>query len=471
VRILSGVTLAAVCLTLASCASSRSAGTKTASTGGTSTPFQGSPPASAPASAPAVAVGEPRSAPDATPVKSTGMLAGRVLDGDSRLKPGAIIQVIDLDGPRDGGAPLKILANKEGYFDIAGLEGGHSYRLVAQVKDGARILTGTVRVVAPNVRVAIFLNEERPLNEGPLDRPSPAPRSVDGSAGTSSGPPAALGRPIRSPSDGVTIPLPSGDRGAGIGTTPGLPPPVSSGDPSLIAEKDVQDGFTRSVPAEIVGPGREPSAPSPTPRNYLPPPLPDTLPSGEGTTTPLPGSPGIAVPSAPEVAWTAPTTRTRIPSCVKVGNQVDNLALLDINGKPWELAKQGRNHLVLLDFCWSGCGPCRQTIPHLIDLQNKYGRYGLQVVGISYEEGTLAEKQKAVSPLRMRYGINYTLLFGGDGSCPVRKQFEVTEYPTLVLLDTSGKVVFRTRHGQGVDANAVYDLEIEIRKQLGMPLR
>jgi thiol-disulfide isomerase/thioredoxin len=179
----------------------------------------------------------------------------------------------------------------------------------------------------------------------------------------------------------------------------------------------------------------------------------------------------MAVPAASPSAWTAPDTPTRVPSCVKVGNTVENLALLDVNGSTWELAKKGRNQLVLLDFCASHCGPCRAAIPHLIDLQNKYGRYGLKVVAISYEEGSLAQKQKAVKPIQLRYSINYTLLFGGDGACPVRRQFDVTEYPTVVLLDTSGKVVFRTRQGEGLDANGLYDLEMEVRKQLGMPSR
>src|SRR5262245_9243373 len=81
-----------------------------------------------------------------------GVLAGQILDQDRKLRPGAVIQVIDLESSRDSGAPLSVLANRDGYFDITGLEPGRSYRLVARVKDGSRTISGSARAVPPNVR-------------------------------------------------------------------------------------------------------------------------------------------------------------------------------------------------------------------------------------------------------------------------------------------------------------------------------
>ena len=67
----------------------------------------------------------------------------------------------------------------------------------------------------------------------------------------------------------------------------------------------------------------------------------------------------------------------------------------------------------------SDCAPCREALPKLRDLQQKYGRYGLQVVGVAYEKGSLTQKQDAVRPVRSRYNLNYTILFGDQGSCPL----------------------------------------------------
>jgi thiol-disulfide isomerase/thioredoxin len=234
---------------------------------------------------------------------------------------------------------------------------------------------------------------------------------------------------------------------------------VSTGDTSLIGKRnpDGADGFGTAAPAVNI-PGRD-TPPAQSPR-YPPAPVPEQ--HGEaGTTTPL--SPA-----------TAPAgTGSTVPACRMSGSRLDTFVLYDFDGKPWDLRKQRTGKVVLLDFWFSGCGPCRRAIPHLVELQQKYGTFGLQIVGVANEGGTLAEKQKALLPVRARFGINYTLLFagGGDGPCPVMKEFAVVEYPTLVLLDRDGEVVFRTKKGQGLDPQAAYDLEMEIRRQLGLPLK
>jgi thiol-disulfide isomerase/thioredoxin len=475
VRALPGVIFVAVCLTQAGCNSTgRNKGAETARA--PNTPFMGAP--SSPAVPPAAAADARPPADDSGgsanlasggpgPNKTSGVLAGRVVDEYNRLKPSAIIQVIDLDAGRDEGAPLKVLANKEGYFDIDGLQGGHSYRLVASIKDGARVLFGTTRVVAPNVRVVIFLNDERPVAPAGAAAPASTPQPSDGTPAGSSIPGASIGAPIKTPGPGVTTPLPSADGGS---AAPGLPPPVSTGDPSLIADKgarDVQDGFSRGVPANIEGPGREPREKPPI--EYTPPSPPGS--TGEsGTTTPLPPSAApYAAPPSPSVSAPVDSSR-RVPFCLKTGNRVDNFALFDSDGNIWELSKQRKGRVVLVDFWFSRCGPCLGAIPHLVELQKKYGAWGLQIVGIARENGSLEERQQAVRPVRARYHINYPLLLtgGSTGPCPVLTSFAVQEFPTVVLLDRSGNIVFRTKRGQGLDEQACYDLEMEIRRQLGL---
>ncbi len=466
-----GVTLIAVCLTLAGCNSTgRKGGADTARA--PNTPFMGTPASAVPPAATADAGpaggdtggGANLASGGPSPGKASGVLAGQVLDEYNRSRTGTIVQIIDLDGPRDDAAPLKVLANKDGYFDIDGLQGGHSYRLIASVKDGTRVLTGTTRTVAPNPRVRIFLNEERPL--APASASAPAPPPPDKAPSAASVPGASIGTPIKTPGSGVTTPLPSADGGA---PAPGLPPPVSTGDPSLIADKGSKDGFSHGVPANIEGPGREPREKPPT--NYTPPPPPEGSGSEGGTTTPLPPSAApSAAPPSPS-ASTAPAESARqVPFCLKTGNRVDNLALYDSDGSVWELSKQRKGRVVLIDFWFSDCAPCRRAIPHLVELQEKYRDWGLLVVGVAKESGSLDDKVKAVRPVQVRYGINYPVLLtgGGTGPCPVLTSFAVQEYPTLVLLDRSGQIVFRTKKGQGLDRQAAYELEMEIRRQLGM---
>jgi thiol-disulfide isomerase/thioredoxin len=89
---------------------------------------------------------------------------------------------------------------------------------------------------------------------------------------------------------------------------------------------------------------------------------------------------------------------------VRVGSRLDNFALYGLDGKPWELRKQRKGRVVLIDFWYSTCRPCLEALPHLVELDRKYGSFGLEVVGIAYEKGTAAEQAMRVRQVRARYG-------------------------------------------------------------------
>lgn len=172
--------------------------------------------------------------------------------------------------------------------------------------------------------------------------------------------------------------------------------------------------------------------------------------------TPSPGRSSSQLPLGP----------TPVPSCVLVGNQLDNFALRDLNGDPWEFRRNRRGQLTLLDFWQTSCGPCLQAVPRLVQLQKTYGPYGLEVVGIAYERGTQAEQVQKVRAVRGRYTINYTTLLGGDGErpCPVRTQFGVQFFPTTVLVDERGRILWRA---EGLDQRSLSELEREVRHHFG----
>jgi thiol-disulfide isomerase/thioredoxin len=162
--------------------------------------------------------------------------------------------------------------------------------------------------------------------------------------------------------------------------------------------------------------------------------------------------------------------RVVVPSCVRIGKTVEDFALYGLDGNVWQLSKKRQGKLVLLDFWFTSCPPCRAALPFLAELDRKYRRYGLEVVGIANEEGSLAEKQAGVRQARTQHGLNYPLLLagGGSGDCPVLRQLEVASFPTVVMLDASGKIVWRS---SGDNPQSRYALEMEIRRRLGLPLR
>ncbi len=129
----------------------------------------------------------------------------------------------------------------------------------------------------------------------------------------------------------------------------------------------------------------------------------------------------------------------------------------DLNGKPLTLAA-AHGKVVLLNFWATWCGPCREEIPDLIELQTKY-KDRLQIIGISVDDDEAEVVKKVVDET----GINYPVAMS---SPEVRMQYGgIGALPTSFVLDTEGRVV--QKH-EGLRDPLLY--EIEVRALLGMPI-
>jgi thiol-disulfide isomerase/thioredoxin len=178
--------------------------------------------------------------------------------------------------------------------------------------------------------------------------------------------------------------------------------------------------------------------------------------------------PRVVIPSptlAPTSPWagTAVGASGKVPYCTVAGNRVIDFALLDLNGQPFHFT-QHQGKLVLLDFWGSWCTSCIQGLPHLADLQRRYGAAGLEVIGVAYEEGTHTEQVQKINFLRNRHGVRYKIILGDGDNCPLLTQLGVKEYPTLILLDQRGTILWR---GEGLSSQNKARLEAELRSRLG----
>ena len=130
----------------------------------------------------------------------------------------------------------------------------------------------------------------------------------------------------------------------------------------------------------------------------------------------------------------------------------------DIDGNVVSTADwQGK--VVLLNFWATWCPPCREEIPELIDLQNRY-KDRLHVIGISMDD---PEEAGLVKKFAVRAGINYPIVMASREI--IQEYGGVPALPTSFVVNREGKVV--QKH-VGLYPTFVY--ETEARALLGMPV-
>lgn len=98
-----------------------------------------------------------------------------------------------------------------------------------------------------------------------------------------------------------------------------------------------------------------------------------------------------------------------------------------------------KDKVLLVDIWGTWCPPCREEIPHLVELQEKYGEQGFQIVGINYEGGDDEEAKLAIAEFTNETPINYPLLLGTEAVQDQIPNFD--GFPTKVLINREGKVV------------------------------
>lgn len=115
-----------------------------------------------------------------------------------------------------------------------------------------------------------------------------------------------------------------------------------------------------------------------------------------------------------------------------------------------------RGHVLVLDFFATWCLPCRQSIPHLIEMNRKYGKQGLEILGLSVDEGG----ERIVKTFADEFRVNYPLALAGDATTA---DFGVRSIPVMYLIDKKGKIAEIYR---GYSNEIAHSVELSIKRLL-----
>ncbi len=122
-----------------------------------------------------------------------------------------------------------------------------------------------------------------------------------------------------------------------------------------------------------------------------------------------------------------------------------------------------RKHVVIVDLWGTWCGPCRQAVPVLVDLHQKYKHHGLEILGFGFNSNGGPEDADAERRFAAEQKITYELL---PGDKAVRDQVpDFRGYPTMLLFERDLKHV-DTHVGFGPELAA--ELEQWVRKALAL---
>jgi peroxiredoxin len=93
-----------------------------------------------------------------------------------------------------------------------------------------------------------------------------------------------------------------------------------------------------------------------------------------------------------------------------------------------------RGKVVLLNFWATWCTPCNQEIPWFVELQNSHRSAGLEIIGVSLDEGGW----EAVKPFIEARHVNYRVAIGNQEIAGLYGG--VSSLPATFIIDRSGRI-------------------------------
>jgi peroxiredoxin len=121
-----------------------------------------------------------------------------------------------------------------------------------------------------------------------------------------------------------------------------------------------------------------------------------------------------------------------------IGNPAPDFEAKVVTGSKETISlKDLQGQVVLLDFWGTFCEPCKKSFPKLEELNRKYARKGLRVIGISEDEDDDKDK---IPGFADTYGAKFSLAWDRDKA--IARHYKPETMPSSFVIDKNGIVRF-----------------------------
>ena len=134
--------------------------------------------------------------------------------------------------------------------------------------------------------------------------------------------------------------------------------------------------------------------------------------------------------------WCLPLLLAAAGTCasaaVQLSSNAPDFTLKSVAGVNLRLQEQ-RGRVVMVNFWATWCGPCRQELPHLNSLYDKYRASGFVLLGVNIDDDP-----RAAASLAAKLGLRFPVLLDTDKK--VSRVYDMSAMPATLLIDRDGRV-------------------------------
>jgi peroxiredoxin len=132
-------------------------------------------------------------------------------------------------------------------------------------------------------------------------------------------------------------------------------------------------------------------------------------------------------------------------------------SLPDLDGNVHNLSSY-RGKVVLINFWATWCPPCRQEMPSMQRVWEKFRDRGFVILALD-----VGEDDETILPFVMEHDLDFPVLLDQDSK--VVKKWPVRGLPTSFLLDTKGRLVYRAIGGREWDDSAFEKIILKLLEE------